>query len=164
MGRFVPCKKGPKYGVQKNRVVVIQKKKKQPSLFSFWITTTLFFCNPYFGPFFTGHKPTHVFKTRIVGEGWLGNSLETKKYIYMEKSNANMKWFNCWNCFWNHLLNIWTALFKMKEDLGMGASRIYHLFVITIWIEGCHPYQFKATILMNKVTETIRSNMHHCLI
>ena len=25
------------------------------------------FCNPYFGPFFQGHKPTHVFKTRIVG-------------------------------------------------------------------------------------------------
>ena len=26
------------------------------------------FCNPYFGlNFFQGHKPTHVFKTRIVG-------------------------------------------------------------------------------------------------
>ena len=25
------------------------------------------FCKPYFGPFLQGHKPTHVFKTRIVG-------------------------------------------------------------------------------------------------
>ena len=25
------------------------------------------FCNPYFGPFLQGHKPTHVFKTKIVG-------------------------------------------------------------------------------------------------
>ena len=51
----------------------------------------------------------------------------------------------------------------MKEDLGMGASRIYHLFVITIWIEGCHPYQFKATILMIKVTKTIRLFIIVCL-
>ena len=51
----------------------------------------------------------------------------------------------------------------MKEDLGMGASRIYHLFVITIWIEGCHPYQFKATILMVKVTKTIRLSIIVCL-
>ena len=27
----------------------------------------LLLCNPYFGPFLQGHKPTHVFKTRIVG-------------------------------------------------------------------------------------------------
>ena len=27
-----------------------------------------------------------------------------------------------------------------------GISHIYHLFVTTIWIEGCHPYQFKATV------------------
>ena len=25
------------------------------------------FCNPYFGPFFQGRKPTYVFKTRIMG-------------------------------------------------------------------------------------------------
>ena len=31
---------------------------------------TLLFSGPYFGPdFFQGHKPTHVFKTRIVGAG-----------------------------------------------------------------------------------------------
>ena len=41
-------KKDPKYGLQKAG------------------------CNPYFGPFFQGHKPTHVFKTRIVGADWLG--------------------------------------------------------------------------------------------
>jgi hypothetical protein len=41
MGRFVTLKKpDPKYGpeksrVQKNRVVVIQKEKRQPGLFSF---------------------------------------------------------------------------------------------------------------------------------
>ena len=33
------------------------------------------FCNPYFGPFFPGHKPTHVFKTRILGADWLGDCL-----------------------------------------------------------------------------------------
>jgi hypothetical protein len=57
--------------VQKNRVIVIQKEKRQPGLFSFLITMTLFFCTllfsgPYFAPDFF-HKPTHVFKTRIVG-------------------------------------------------------------------------------------------------
>jgi hypothetical protein len=25
------------------------------------------FRNPYFGPFFQSHKPTHVFNTRMVG-------------------------------------------------------------------------------------------------
>ena len=34
------------------------------------IFCTLLFSGPYFGPDFSqGHKPTHVFKTRIVGAG-----------------------------------------------------------------------------------------------
>ena len=34
------------------------------------------FSGPYFGPdFFQGHKPTNVFKTRIVNADWLGVSL-----------------------------------------------------------------------------------------
>ena len=51
----------------KNRVILIQKEKRQPGLFFFWLTKTLFFCTllfsgPYFAPdFFQGHKPTHVF-------------------------------------------------------------------------------------------------------
>ena len=62
----------------KNRAIVIQNPKRQPDLFSFWTTMTLFFLHPafsgpYFGPdFFQGHKPTHVFKTRIEGADWLG--------------------------------------------------------------------------------------------
>jgi hypothetical protein len=32
------------------------------------VICNLLFSGPYFGPdFFQGHKPTHVFKTRIVG-------------------------------------------------------------------------------------------------
>ena len=44
-------------------------------LFSFWITTTRFFAPGFFLDliFFQGHKPTHVFKTRIVGPDWLGD-------------------------------------------------------------------------------------------
>ena len=79
-------KSGPKYGseksrVQKSRVIVIQKEKRQPGLFSFWITMTLFFAPCFFQvhilglDFFQGQKPTHVFKTRIVGADWLGESL-----------------------------------------------------------------------------------------
>ena len=46
----------------KNMVIVIQKEKRQP------VFCTLL-CNTSFGPiFFQGHKPTHVFKTRIVDE------------------------------------------------------------------------------------------------
>ena len=41
-------------------------KKRRSSL-------ALLFSGPYFGPnFFQGHKPTHVFKTRIVGADLLG--------------------------------------------------------------------------------------------
>ena len=34
--------------VQKTKVVVIQKEKRQPGIFSFWITMTLFFCTLLF--------------------------------------------------------------------------------------------------------------------
>ena len=35
------------------------------------------FCTTYFGPyFFQGRKPTHVFKTRIVGADWLVGQLD----------------------------------------------------------------------------------------
>ena len=60
--------------VQKNRVNVIQKEKRSGCLFSFWITMTLFFGfeKSRVPNFFQGHKPTLVFKTRIVGAVWLG--------------------------------------------------------------------------------------------
>jgi hypothetical protein len=53
----------------KNRVIVIQKENRKPGLFSFGITMSLIFCTLIFFDliFFLGHKPTHVFKTRIVG-------------------------------------------------------------------------------------------------
>ena len=49
MGRFATLKKnrvqnmGCKKQGAKNRVIVIQKERRQPGLFSFWITMTLFF-------------------------------------------------------------------------------------------------------------------------
>ena len=63
--------------VQKNRVIFIQKEKRPGCIFSFWITMTLVFCTLLFQKagcpvFFQGHKPTLVFKTRIVGADWLG--------------------------------------------------------------------------------------------
>ena len=66
--------------VQKNRVIVIQKEKRPGCLFSFWITKTLVFYTLLFSKsrvpnFFQGHKPTLVFKTRIVGADWLGDCL-----------------------------------------------------------------------------------------
>ena len=67
------------------------KEKRPVCLFSFWITMTLFFCTllfsgPYFGPdFFQGHKPTHVFKTRIVGADWLGDCRTELFPIYQNK-------------------------------------------------------------------------------
>ena len=75
-------KSGPKKSrVQKNRVIVIQKEKRPGCFFSFWITMTLFFCTLLFLDliFFQGHKPTHVFKTRIVGADWLGEYLARNK-------------------------------------------------------------------------------------
>ena len=67
--------------MQKNRVTVIQKEKKQPGLFSFWITMTRFFCTLLFAThildlFLQGHKPTNIFKTRIMGADWLGECLK----------------------------------------------------------------------------------------
>ena len=53
-GRFVTLKKKlgillfSKSRVQKTRVIVIQKEKRQPGLFSFWITMTLLFCTLFF--------------------------------------------------------------------------------------------------------------------
>ena len=60
----------------KNKVIVIQKEKRQ--LPSFWITMTLFFAPCYlhlifWTRIFQGHKPTHVFKTKIVDADWLGD-------------------------------------------------------------------------------------------
>ena len=64
--------------VQKNRVIVIQRENRPGCLFSFWITMTLVFYTLLFSKswvpdFFQGHKPTLVFKTRIVGADWLGD-------------------------------------------------------------------------------------------
>ena len=50
---------------------------------------SLLFSGPYFGPdLFQGHKPTHVFKTRIVGADWLGDWVENiygsaNIYVYL---------------------------------------------------------------------------------
>ena len=41
-----------------------------------WLFFAPYFFTPYFGPyFFQGRKPTHVFKTRIMGADRLGNCL-----------------------------------------------------------------------------------------
>ena len=74
-----------------------QKTRVPGCLFSFWITMTLFFlhpafCNPYFGPFFQGHKPTHVFKTRIVGADWLGKWVDG---YFVQKENPSARCFFC---------------------------------------------------------------------
>ena len=58
--------------VQKNRVIVIQKEKMPGCLFSFLNKNDPVFCTLHLAIhildlFFQGHKPTHVFKTRIVG-------------------------------------------------------------------------------------------------
>ena len=59
----------------KNRVIVIQKEKR-PGCLCFLHPA---FCNPYFGPnFFQCHKPTHIFKARIVGADWLGQYIHGK--------------------------------------------------------------------------------------
>jgi hypothetical protein len=54
-GRFVTLQKNRAPGflkkagrVQKTKVIVIQKEKRQPGLFSFWITMTPFFCTLLF--------------------------------------------------------------------------------------------------------------------
>ena len=53
-GQFVTLKKKSgtllfsKSTMQKTRVIVIQKEKRQPGLYSFWITMTLFFCTLIF--------------------------------------------------------------------------------------------------------------------
>jgi hypothetical protein len=66
----------------KNRVIVIEKEKKQPLLLLFLnnnepvYSTLLFELRILQRPiFFQGHKTTHVFKTRIVGAGGLGESV-----------------------------------------------------------------------------------------
>ena len=70
-----PWKKpGPKYGLQK---AGRRKQAAWPLLFlnnNDPVFFTLLFSGPYLGTdFFQGHKPTHVFKTRILGADWLGN-------------------------------------------------------------------------------------------
>ena len=76
MGRFLSLQKGSKIWVaksrmQKNRLLLLFLNNNDPVFLhpAFW--------NPCFGPFFLqGHKPTHVFKTRILGADWLGKSLQ----------------------------------------------------------------------------------------
>ena len=52
MGRFVTLKKRSKIWVAKIRVIVTQKEKRQPGLFSSWITMTLFFAPWFLQPIF----------------------------------------------------------------------------------------------------------------
>ena len=71
------------------------KKRRPGCLFSFWITMILFFCTLLFAThfldlFFQGHKPTNVFKTRIVGADWLGeyvgqNNFQKTSYHSLDK-------------------------------------------------------------------------------
>ena len=94
LGSGTGKKSGPKKSrVQKKRVIVIQKEKKPDCLFSFWITTTRFFSTRLFLDliFFQGHKPTHVFKTRIVGADWLGEWVKLNKIC--KKNIQNVKAF-----------------------------------------------------------------------
>ena len=61
---------GRKKQGEKSRVIVIQKWRRSlaSGLSSFWITMTLFshlpFCNPYFGPFFTGSQTDPYFQNK----------------------------------------------------------------------------------------------------
>ena len=63
----------------------------------------LAFCNPYFGPFFQGHKPTHVFKIiMIVRADWLGESVSKwvsfHVHIFLDKMKQKMPL--CMNFAW----------------------------------------------------------------
>ena len=56
----------------KKRVIAFKKRRGQAasSLYEYYNDPVFLhpaFRNPYFGPFFQVHKPTHLFKTRIVG-------------------------------------------------------------------------------------------------
>ena len=75
-------------------------------LFSFWITkknpdlvfSTLFFEPHILDPFFQGRKPTHVFKSRIVGADWLGvyvallNSLLDNSFTYIHSTRKYVRY------------------------------------------------------------------------
>ena len=81
MGRFVTLKKIQnmdlkKAGCKKQGHCYSKRKKAMLPLLFLINTDPVFwaqlFPGPYFGPdFFQGHKPTHFFKTRIVGADWL---------------------------------------------------------------------------------------------
>ena len=88
--------------------------KKQPGLFSFWITMTLCFCTLLFAThildlFLQGHKPTHVFKTRIVGTDWLGDL--AKLWVLQWPYNALILFtrFHVRYCIRNIFLHRWTG-------------------------------------------------------
>ena len=70
LGSGTGKKSGPKKSrVQKNRVIVIQKEKRPDCLFSFWITTTRFFCTQlFFGPdLFSGSQTDPCFQNKNSG-------------------------------------------------------------------------------------------------
>ena len=92
MGRFVTLKKIRskiwtwKKQVAKNKVIVIQKEKKQPGLFSFWITMTLLFATHIF----TGSQTDPCFQNKNSGCRLTG------RVIY-HSWNFN---FSCGSMFW----------------------------------------------------------------
>ena len=59
----------------KKQAICYSKREKAVCFFSFWMTLQ----GAYFGPdFIQGHKPTHVFKRRIVDADWLGDFVNFK--------------------------------------------------------------------------------------
>ena len=95
--QYMECKKQG----AKNKAIAIRKEKRQPGLFFFWITMTLLFASCFLplllAPhildpiLFQGCKPTHVFKTKIVGADWLGECIALDGAVQLLLCLINVK-------------------------------------------------------------------------
>ena len=102
-----PEKKGSKIWVSKSRVKktrsLLFKKRRGSCPLLFLNNNDPVFCTLLFAShifdliFFQGHKPTHVFKTRIVGTDWLGEWVQLTGQIRCI-SEEIVKKSHCKNC------------------------------------------------------------------
>ena len=93
--------------------------------------------------FFQGHKPIHVFKTRIVGADWLGANVNTKIYFWEKQKKRNIFDYKIILLYFvfserkcNHLMNL--ALYRQRW--GVNAPRIWYKYSSCPWFLSWWPH------------------------
>ena len=139
---------GKNIWVENNRVIVIQKEKKQPALFfSFWMKVTLFICTLLFATlfwtlFFEGSQTDPCFQTknsccRLTGRMWC-QFVRCCGYIFVVKaytalhSRKERIYSTSQGCIKIESIKMWISI---DAD-----SYLFRLFSHWCWVSVCHQF------------------------